>query len=815
MSDDEEGRLRIDEGDSNTEEIKPQPRAPPLLPGVVVSKPPLDFPSSSNATETKDKDVSGKEDGELDEDDEEDEEQQEEEEEEEEREEDDEEMDTDDTEPKLTIVEDPDELMEVSKTPEPPKVQKKEEVPVKIEEEKEDIVMSEPSSPDSSKQSDEPEIKKEEPLDEQDITIETDTNKATTPDEAPQLSPAPNLKNENGLMKPPQSTEKAPRKRKVSESADNFSNDKRNIPSSSDTPRSKRSSSQYAKLAISACLADEDIVSLPMMPIQTPPQTKRAKRDVSTSVITTRSTDIDGLINDESILSTPPGTQLLLEITVMYRTRSSLAFRIKGCEMIGFIGDGLSPIISAVAANTASTSGNNNNKKKVNNSSNNEEGKDGRSSSASSNGRSARGGSVLKDGKADKQKGKKKKEDPSNEDIDEESQSVDNSGYDKCELKEVDVTQYHDCHYEGCEKRFQQSQELDYHISKYHKKRVMIYESICTQTEISSISTQDVGTETDDLSAMPVLKKEVPIKQPTYEDLSDDDMDSKPAELALKVPSTSSAAAALMGIAQQTASATPVVQRSTPSTPISAKIGINPQMIALAEKSKQQQQQQQKMVASSPRPNQHPVSAIPSTSAQPPVLIQTHPMGGHQFIAPGFHPGLIHHQNHMAALAAAMDPRIVAISQQQQQQQMARTPSRQSGTDSHKIHELAKTKENEHRQRQQSATPKTPAGSGPAQGAVTPQRPFIPPQMMQAPPGTPQSVQQQQQQQQAAQQQAQQQNLAAQQQLLQMQLRGMVPQMPNQQEQQLLMMMMGLGGMPIPGAVPGAPGFPQQQQPPK
>lgn len=60
-----------------------------------------------------------------------------------------------------------------------------------------------------------------------------------------------------------------------------------------------------------------------------------------------------------------------------------------------------------------------------------------------------------------------------------------------------------------------------------------------------------------------------------------------------------------MGIAQVSSSTTsattsvvpPVgAQRSTPATPVSAKIGINPSMVAnaLAEKNKQQQQQQQK-----------------------------------------------------------------------------------------------------------------------------------------------------------------------------------------------------------------------------
>lgn len=68
---------------------------------------------------------------------------------------------------------------------------------------------------------------------------------------------------------------------------------------------------------------------------------------------------------------------MTLEVTVMYRTKNSLAFRVKGCDLIGFIGDGLPPMASSLTNNIASSMGNNNNKKKTASSSGNEEGKDG------------------------------------------------------------------------------------------------------------------------------------------------------------------------------------------------------------------------------------------------------------------------------------------------------------------------------------------------------------------------------------------------------------------------------------------------------
>lgn len=105
-------------------------------------------------------------------------------------------------------------------------------------------------------------------------------------------------------------------------------------------------------------------------------------------------------------------------------------------------------------------------------------------------------------------------------------------------------------------------------------------------------------------------------------------------------------------------------------------------------------------------------------------MIQAHPMAG-VFIPPPFHPAMMNPQ-----MAAMMDQQRIAVAMSQQQQ-MSRTPSRQtiSVSDSHKIHELAKSRENQ--QRQQSATPKTPSESVSTTGVVTPQRQFLPPQMMQ------------------------------------------------------------------------------------
>uniref|UniRef100_A0A8R1IHY7 Uncharacterized protein n=2 Tax=Caenorhabditis japonica TaxID=281687 RepID=A0A8R1IHY7_CAEJA len=134
----------------------------------------------------------------------------------------------------------------------------------------------------------------------------------------------------------------------------------------------------------------------------------------------------------------------------------------------------------------------------------------------------------------------------------------------------------------------------------------LIYESICTQTDTKTHA--DVAIETDEAVAaqkepMPVLKMEAPIKMPhVYEDLSDDE----PTELLMK-PSTiptSSAAAALFGIAQASSSAggTPnsIIQRPATSTPVTSRM--NPSMTNVnmnvnvqlnSEKKKQQQQQHQ------------------------------------------------------------------------------------------------------------------------------------------------------------------------------------------------------------------------------
>ncbi|CAI2300083.1 unnamed protein product [Caenorhabditis sp. 36 PRJEB53466] len=657
-------------------------------------------------------------------------------------------------------------------------------------------------------------------------------------------------KKENGGMKPPQSTEKTRKRKESMENAGEKRKSGAETNSSSDTPsnastpqRSKRASSHMATVAISACFNEEDIVSVPMMPIQrtpdTTPHSKRAKlstagasaapatavvkekeitqRDATTNVITTKSVDTSGLFGNESVMEAPPGSQLMLEVTVMYRTKTSVAFSVKGTDLVGFLGDGLPPIANSAAA------GVNNNKKKAMNDADN---KDGRSSSASSNGRSTRGGSVAREtpSKSEKGpkegKGKRKKEEVEVEEMEEENQQVaEVYGNQKCELLEIELAQMHDCHFEECEKRFHKSSELEYHIAKNHKNRVTMFESMCSQTDDSLLDRRSVATEIDDELGpgppMPVLKKESPIKimgpgGQVYEDLSDDDVDQKPLDL-LKAVSTggsssapvgSSATAALMNIVQASTSAPiPILgapqMRSANSTP-AAKIGINPAMIAQVNAQKHvDNKQKSAFVTHSPRGSQPSSSSSSSTpSSQPTAVIQGHPMP--QFLPPaGFaHPSLMH-QSQMAALAA-MDPRMVA-SLSQQQQQMTRTSSRAQLNDSHKIHELAKAKENAERQRQN--TPKTPSGGN--SGTHTPQRQFLPPHLMHTP-GTPQSMQQQQQ-------------AAAAHQIMQMQMQMAAAQgrmMPAQPD--LMMMLMGMNQFQMPPGSAAPPGFPPlQQQPPK
>ena len=80
---------------------------------------------------------------------------------------------------------------------------------------------------------------------------------------------------------------------------------------------------------------------------------------------------------------------------------------------------------------------------------------------------------MVKDGKSDKNKNKKKKDETNDEDLEDDNQNNEPFGSKNFELKELDLTQYHNCHYDGCEKRFPASQELQYHISNAHKKRVV------------------------------------------------------------------------------------------------------------------------------------------------------------------------------------------------------------------------------------------------------------------------------------------------------------------------------------------------------
>lgn len=195
--------------------------------------------------------------------------------------------------------------------------------------------------------------------------------------------------------------------------------------------------------------------------------------DASTNVTTTKSVDASTLLCNETVMGAAPGSQLLLEVTVMYRTKSSLAFRVKGCDLMGFLGDGFPPINPSPAGNNTPAGGNgNNNKKKTN--STGEEQKDGRSSSASSNGRATRGGSREPSTSRDKGKkdGKRKKEE-SVEPEQEEDHQPEVLGAENLALREVDQREMHDCHHEGCEKRFYLAAELEYHITKNHQKRVV------------------------------------------------------------------------------------------------------------------------------------------------------------------------------------------------------------------------------------------------------------------------------------------------------------------------------------------------------
>uniref|UniRef100_A0A8R1IJP4 Uncharacterized protein n=1 Tax=Caenorhabditis japonica TaxID=281687 RepID=A0A8R1IJP4_CAEJA len=118
-------------------------------------------------------------------------------------------------------------------------------------------------------------------------------------------------------------------------------------------------------------------------------------------------------------MDTPPGSLMTLEVTVMYRTKNSLAFRVNGCDILGFMSDGLPPMAHQNSLGPG-TSNNNNKSKK------NDDGKDGRSNSANSNGRSTRGGSVV-DSKNEKHRkdGKRKKEEViENDYVDEDSQGT-------------------------------------------------------------------------------------------------------------------------------------------------------------------------------------------------------------------------------------------------------------------------------------------------------------------------------------------------------------------------------------------------------
>ncbi|CAB3408929.1 unnamed protein product [Caenorhabditis bovis] len=452
---------------------------------------------------------------------------------------------------------------------------------------------------------------------------------------------------------------------------------------STPTHRTKRTSHQIASAAISACFNDEEPISIPHV-VKTPESVtttaKKPKRDASTNVWQTKASDTSDM-PEPSIMEAPPGSSMLIEVTVLYKTRDHLAVRVKGQELYGFFSIGLPPMFAAVA------------KKKQMLATNGEE----KERSSSSNGRGTRANSQLREPNASKHekrhKDSKKKATTSKDDDEEIDVLSEDWGSKEVELHEVDINTMHTCHYDGCEKRYSLSSELEYHITKVHQKKVVMLESICTQTDVRMV---EKSTETDEAaSAMPILKKESPTKScfdkmgtPHYSDLSDDEPEkpdekppivtpaiSKPSEFPSQPPpqhlqqqqqprSDLSASAALKGIAGGVASGTG-----------GSVIGINPNVLNSTLDKKlpmhintqaAQNLQKSPFIVHSPRTSvaqqagtsgiAHGLSFLPAN-----------------FMMPGMMMGM-------------PDPRVV----QQQHSNMARTPSRQ---DAHKIHELAKPKE--------------------------------------------------------------------------------------------------------------------------
>ncbi|CAD6190990.1 unnamed protein product [Caenorhabditis auriculariae] len=294
--------------------------------------------------------------------------------------------------------------------------------------------------------------------------------------------------------------------------------------------RSKRASHQLATMAITACLTDseENPCKLPVEAIYLP---KKAKKDASTNVKLTRGVDTSDISETTSLLEAPPGTTILVELQVVCKAGPNSVFvTLKNEQLTGVLSDGQPPMMAALnRKRTLAPNSVDDSKERslsaASTSSTPAKGFRAGSQVPTSTKRGAQRNTSLSESRRKLSYATKEEED----DVD--VTACDSTSYVKgdLDLMEVDPQTMHLCHYDGCQHRYPSSSELEYHITKNHAKKKLVYESICCQTEESLFDRIDKATDISGLT--PVETKEV-VKQQATEDFSDlSDSDDNPPNL--------------------------------------------------------------------------------------------------------------------------------------------------------------------------------------------------------------------------------------------------------------------------------------------
>ncbi|CAI5439336.1 unnamed protein product [Caenorhabditis angaria] len=491
-----------------------------------------------------------------------------------------------------------------------------------------------------------------------------------------------------------------------------------------ETPRSKRTSHQVASAAITACFDEEDMVlpqnsgylvekkeivagNMGVGNTGMGNSSKRPKKDASTNCCE-KNEDTSDINEKLSIFDAPPGTTMVIEITVMYRCNEHLAFRTKGkenAEIYGILSEAGSRMHMGLAAKRKQAG-------------NLENGNHSNHSNSTENHLKVekdkvRGNSQTREHKNEHKRNKDKKKHVSPKDEQSSVGSAENEHFptDNLKLVEIDTEKMHDCHFDGCSKRFFLASELNYHVTKFHRRKVIMTDTIACQTAESSfdlppppppipapipiavapiisvptaaaqipVSIQNIpplAPQTmEQITPMPVLRS---AKSPHYSDLSDDDDEivknviEKNAQVKkqqpLQVPIQPIPQTSLQSL-NPSLSLTPNLTNNPPTgfqkNNIVTPAAIRSNSAFVMASGKQPSRPQSSQIH--PIPSSSSTSSLPTSSMVQPVPLAAPVPGNIPFI-PGFHPAMLH-----PGMMSQFQP----------------GTSQKPSQDNHKIHELA------------------------------------------------------------------------------------------------------------------------------